>query len=241
MEKKELGGMTRRLARGLTMLGVGASLVLGSVVATTPAAVAATEVDPDTVAPAVLEVEHVDGQKLTGAELAAFLAEDNARLAAEPDTVVVNDTATAAPAASTRDKIVTIARKEIGTKEKPNGSNCQKYSKQCVAWCALFSTWVWRKAGVDIPQYAFTGDVYKWGQRHKKAYGKSKLRSLAKGDVLLFGTGPSSPSTSKHIGIVEKFDLKNGKVTLIEGNASNQVKRVTRALSTKTFYGGVRP
>ncbi|SHF12479.1 CHAP domain-containing protein [Streptoalloteichus hindustanus] len=240
MDKKDLG-VARRLARGLTMLGVGASLVLGSVVATAPVAAAGTDADPDAVAPAVLEVEHLDGQQLTGAELAKFLEEDRARLEAEPDAAP-DDTATdETVAASRRDKIVSIARKEIGTKEKPPGSNCQKYSKRCVSWCSLFSTWVWRKAGVDIPQYAFTGDVYKWGQRHKKAYGKSKLRKLAKGDSLLLGTGPSKPSTSKHIGIVEKFDLKKGKVTLIEGNASNQVKRVTRALSSKTFYGGVRP
>ncbi|GAB2816829.1 CHAP domain-containing protein [Lentzea nigeriaca] len=240
METKIQPSRVSRLGRRLVLLGVGAGLVLGAVA---PAAAATgAEADPDQVTPAVIQVEEVDGQPITGAELAKFLEEDKARTTAELDPTPFDDEATAAAApASTRDKIVKAARKEIGTAEKPMGSNCQKYSKQCVSWCALFATWVWRKAGVGIPQYAFTGDVYKWGQKHKKAYSKKRLKNAKPGDVLLLGTGPSSPSTSKHIGIVEKIDVKAGKVTLIEGNASNKVKRVTRALSTKTFYGGVRP
>jgi hypothetical protein len=57
--------------------------------------------------------------------------------------------------------------------------------------------------------------------------------------VLLFGTGPESPSTSTHIGIVESVD--GDQVTMIEGNSSDQVQRVTHTLSGDTFYGGVHP
>ena len=109
----------------------------------------------------------------------------------------------------------------------------------CVAWYALFATWVWRKAGVNIPQYAFTGDVYKWGKRKGKSYGKANLKKATKGDVLLFGTGPSSPKTSTHIGIVKS--VSGSSVTLIEGNSKNKVRQVTRTLSSRTFYGGSHP
>lgn len=98
---------------------------------------------------------------------------------------------------------------------------------------------MWRKAGVKIPVLPFTGDVYRWGQHHDKAYGKEQLKQAKPGDVLLFGTGPQSPQTSTHIGIVEK--VEGNRVTLIEGNSGDRVRRNTHVLSPSTFYGGVHP
>jgi hypothetical protein len=134
--------------------------------------------------------------------------------------------------------ILAAARKEIGTRENPPGSNRNPYGPTA-PWCSSFATAMWRKAGVNIPLYPFTGDVYTWGQEHGKAYGKNHLDQAKPGDVLLFGTGPSSPSTSTHIGIVEKVD--GNTVTLIEGNAGDRVQRNTHTLSSATFYGGVHP
>ncbi|KOV85550.1 hypothetical protein ADL03_13755 [Nocardia sp. NRRL S-836] len=136
-------------------------------------------------------------------------------------------------------KIVSAARGEIGTRESPPGSNRNPYGPTTY-WCSSFATAMWRKAGVDIPILPFTGDVYRWGQRHGKAYGNGDLKgNVRPGDVLLFGTGPQSPATSKHIGIVEKVD--GGTVTLIEGNSGDQVRRNTHQLSGTKFYGGVHP
>ncbi|MCX2951579.1 CHAP domain-containing protein [Lentzea sp. NEAU-D7] len=136
-------------------------------------------------------------------------------------------------------KIVSAARGEIGTRESPPGSNRNPYGPTTF-WCSSFATAMWRKAGVDIPILPFTGDVYRWGQRHGKAYGNGDLKqNVRPGDVLLFGTGPQSPSTSKHIGIVEK--VEGGTVTLIEGNSGDQVRRNTHQLSSTKFYGGVHP
>jgi hypothetical protein len=135
-----------------------------------------------------------------------------------------------------RANIVRIARSQLNYHERPH--NCTKYGP-CEEWCALFATWVWRTAGVPIPKYAFTGDVYKWGQRHHLAYGRAALGRAQAGDVLLFGTGPSNPSTSTHIGIV--VGVARGRVTLIEGNSNDAVRSHTYTLSGRTFYGGVRP
>jgi hypothetical protein len=98
---------------------------------------------------------------------------------------------------------------------------------------------VWRKAGVNIPILPFTGDVYTWGQQHGLAYNSHHLNQARPGDVLLFGSGPQSTSTSTHIGIVES--VHGNQVTLIEGNSSDRVQRVTHTLSSSTFYGGVHP
>ncbi|MEN3360146.1 MAG: peptidoglycan DL-endopeptidase CwlO [Mycobacteriales bacterium] len=144
--------------------------------------------------------------------------------------------APAAAAAVSRATVLRIARSQLGYRER--GNNCTKYGP-CEEWCSLFATWVWRHAGVAIPSYAFTGDVYRWGQRHHLAYGRAALRQAKPGDVLLFGTGPGTTRTSTHIGIVER--VAAGRVTLIEGNSSNRVQRVTHPLSSNVFYGGVRP
>lgn len=135
-----------------------------------------------------------------------------------------------------RNKIKKIARGQLGYHEGPGNQN--KYGPTG-PWCANFTTWVWRKSGVDIPILPFTGDVYDWGRDHGLAYGKNNLDAARPGDVLLFGTGPESPSTSTHIGIVES--VNGDKVTLIEGNSSDKVQRVTHTLSSSTFYGGVHP
>jgi uncharacterized protein YukE len=142
------------------------------------------------------------------------------------------------PAHGRAKEILSHARKEIGTRENPPGSNRNPYGPTA-PWCSSFATAMWRKAGVKIPLYPFTGDVYTWGQEHGKAYGKGDLKEARPGDVLLFGTGPGSPSTSTHIGIVEKVD--GNTVTLIEGNSGDRVQRNTHTLSSSTFYGGVHP
>lgn len=144
------------------------------------------------------------------------------------------------PAGSGRGtEIVSAARKEIGTRESPPGSNRNPYGPTA-AWCSSFATSMWRKAGVKIPVLPFTGDVYKWGQNNGHSYPEGDIkREVRPGDVLLFGTGPSSPSTSTHIGVVEKVD--GDTVTLIEGNSGDSVRRNTHSLSSGKFYGGVHP
>lgn len=131
-------------------------------------------------------------------------------------------------------KVVDRARGQLGYHEGPGNQN--KYGPTGF-WCSNFATWVWQKSGVDIGILPFTGDVYEWGRRHDLAY--HSLEKARPGDVLLFGTGPQSPSTSTHIGIVES--VHGNQVTLIEGNSADQVRRVTHPLSTSVFYGGVHP
>ncbi|WP_433262688.1 CHAP domain-containing protein [Actinosynnema sp. CS-041913] len=132
--------------------------------------------------------------------------------------------------------IVSAARRQLGVRENPPGSNRNPYGPTA-AWCSSFATAMWRKAGVDIPLLPFTGDVFRWGQRHGKAY--TTLSAVRPGDVLLFGSGPQNTATSKHIGIVEK--VSGNTVTLIEGNSGDAVRRNTHQLNSGKFYGGVHP
>jgi len=135
-----------------------------------------------------------------------------------------------------RDKVKQVARGQLGYHEGPGNQN--KYGPTG-PWCSNFVTWTWRKAGVNIPILPFTGDVYDWGKDKGLAYGTNNFDQVRPGDALLFGTGPQSPETSTHIGIVDS--VHGNQVTLIEGNSSDKVQRVTHTLSASTFYGGVHP
>ncbi|MBA8824177.1 hypothetical protein FHX42_001506 [Saccharopolyspora lacisalsi] len=166
-------------------------------------------------------------------------------LALFPSGVPVGDTAapvvTATPG-TVQEEIVTVARAELGTEEVGNG--CQEYSDRCVPWCALFAMSTWERAGVDVEhdEFAFTGDVYTTGRAEGTSYGSEQLERVGPGDVLLFGTGPESPASSRHIGVVER--VQGDTVTLIEGNTGDDPDRVMRKehrISEDIFYGGVRP
>lgn len=57
-------------------------------------------------------------------------------------------------------KIVEIAEKEIGYKEEPVNSNETKYGKwfgfDGVAWCGMFVSWCYDKAGYPLGNIGFT-------------------------------------------------------------------------------------
>jgi hypothetical protein len=124
-------------------------------------------------------------------------------------------------------KIVALARGEIGVKESPPGSNnspriAQYRSATAGApgpgpWCAYFTSWAAREAGVPVgPSGSGFGSVdalYAWAQKANKALPGSATPQP--GDLIVW---------DEHIGIVEKVG-SNGTIHTIEGNSSDQVIR----------------
>ena len=95
------------------------------------------------------------------------------------------------------------------------GYFCNPYGP-CEAWCSLFATWVWEQAGVPIPSFAFTGDMYGWAQSYTTVLPPTATPSP--GDAVLYGTGPWSTSSSVHVGLVMQV-WPDGAVVTIEGDA----------------------
>lgn len=124
---------------------------------------------------------------------------------------------------SVRDKITEIAKKEIGYDEQPPGSNIvPRFGSSGDPWCSYFVTWVWNKAGVNIPTLPCSGSVGQWAQTHTK-WKPAAGAKPEPGDAIIYGTGDSCPA-SVHIGIVEKVN-SNGMITTIEGNYADTVSR----------------
>jgi hypothetical protein len=110
--------------------------------------------------------------------------------------------------------IVAAAASQIAP-DPDTGGYCNPYGP-CEEWCALFATWVWRDAGVPIPSYAFTGDMYYWAGAHGVLL--PSTATPAPGDAVLYGTGPQTVATSVHVGIVAQV-WPDGAIDTVEGNA----------------------
>ena len=112
--------------------------------------------------------------------------------------------------------ITQIAAGQVGPDPDNNqGAFCNPYGP-CEPWCALFATWVWRRAGISVPSYAFTGSMFSWGAASGELLPASAV--AAPGDALLYGTGPQSTDTSVHTGIVVQV-WPDGAVLTVEGDA----------------------
>lgn len=139
---------------------------------------------------------------------------------------------------SSASKVLSVAKKEIGVKESPSGSNKQKYGKEYGAngepWCAIFVWWVFKHAGCPELFYggkksAYCPTIADYYIAKKQTVNKSSGKA---GDIVLFDFNDNG--TSDHIGIIEKSN-SNGSYTTIEGNTGSgnntnggQVMRRTR-------------
>ena len=118
-------------------------------------------------------------------------------------------------AAPTAQQVLAVARKELGVKESPPGSNKVKYSKwygMVGPWCAMFVSWVAAQSGATaiIPRHAYTPDGVKWFKARGAYYSKGRV-----GDIVYF-SWPGMGRVS-HVGIVEAVH-SDGSYTTIEGN-----------------------
>jgi hypothetical protein len=115
---------------------------------------------------------------------------------------------------TTANAIVSVANSQVAS-DPDRGSFCNPYGP-CEEWCSLFATWVWEQAGVPIPSYPFTGNIYDWAASNTAVIPPTE--SPVPGDAVLYGTGPWSTATSLHVGLVMQV-WPDGAIVTIEGDA----------------------
>ena len=145
----------------------------------------------------------------------------------------------------TPEMVLAIARKEIGYKEYPPGSNQTYYGAwygvNQQPWCAIWVSWCFYQAGLPLPATDRKGFAYcpfgvQWFKQHKRWHKTPQV-----GDVAFFHFGNG---IACHVGIVEKVN-SDGTITTIEGNTSNggsqdnggEVLRKTRRLNAVQGFG----
>lgn len=122
-----------------------------------------------------------------------------------------------------RNKIIEVAKAEIGTTESPAKSNKTKYGKwfgwDGVAWCAMFVSWVFAQAGKPLGNIGFSKGFAGCGTgldffKKKKAV----TVNPQSGDIVFFNfNGHKNP---EHVGIFDSLIDKDSFYS-IEGNTSS--------------------
>ena len=121
---------------------------------------------------------------------------------------------------------------EIGVRELTghnDGAAIAKYRNGVdnnAAWCASFVSWCYK--GNDVFGYQASVSGIQMAAQRKGLYSEKGTYTPKPGDVMIQKNGCS------HTGIVESVD-PDGTIHTIEGNASNQVKRVTYRPGSKGY------
>jgi CHAP domain len=129
-------------------------------------------------------------------------------------------TDTPPPSSSLGEEISRIAQGELGNTD--GWSYHPGQGDPSDAWCQYFVNWVWRNAGVPdmFGANGFTGDFYWWAVN--RGLVRDGYDGISVGDAVLFGTGPSDPSTSLHVGIVVAVH-GDGSIETVDGNYADTV------------------
>ena len=150
---------------------------------------------------------------------------------------------------ATAETLLETARRELGVKESPAGSNKVKYntwyygrevSGAAYPWCVVFVQWCCVQAGVELP--VRTASCTELMSAAVKA-GLWVTSGYQPGDIVIYDwQGDRRPD---HCGIVE-LALPSGKYAAIEGNTSvandsNGGKVMRRTRAAAAILGAVRP
>lgn len=154
----------------------------------------------------------------------------------------------------TADKILALARAQLGEKENPMGSNRIKYNDEYYEmavkgpeypWCCVFQWWLFRHAGGE--ELFFGGGktascTALWRDYQKRGRGVDK-ENIRPGDLVFFVFDGGRSGGMNHVGICEK--VEPGYVTTIDGNTgsddSNGGTVARKRRSLKYVGGAARP
>ena len=149
------------------------------------------------------------------------------------------------------ERVLSIARRELGTKESPANSNRVKYnawyygrevSGSAYPWCMAFVQWVFAQMKVSLPLRTASCSALMWKAQERGMWVEKDFRP---GDIVIYDfTGKRK--TASHCGIVEEV-LPDYGVRAVEGNTSaagsqsngGMVCRKDR--HSKYIMGAVRP
>lgn len=139
---------------------------------------------------------------------------------------------------NSREKALKQACGQVGYKEEPPGSNCNKFSKYfnkgCQAWCADFVSWAFDSTGnkdkkLPWSNVSAVASIQDWAKKNNKV-----VKTPKPGDIFLINNGKES-----HTGLVLK--VSGGTFTTVEGNAGSPSVSVTSGQRTVSKYVFVRP
>ncbi|MGC9538340.1 CHAP domain-containing protein [Streptomyces sp. UG1] len=150
-------------------------------------------------------------------------------------------------AATTRARIAEIAEAEVG-KNEADGS-CLKFGPcTTTPWCAYFTKWVWKTAGItELPDTYAARGVGLWAQERGQFSPRPAdgIGNPEVGDLAVYGTPANA--TGGHIGVITAVH-SNGTLTTVDGNYGDKVarrtvdpRRTTSGVDSLKISGYVKP
>lgn len=143
-----------------------------------------------------------------------------------------------------RKKVIDTARSEIGTTESPLNSNKTPYGAwyglNGYAWCAMFVSWCFDKAGVplghidDAKGYRYCPSAFNYWKSTQQLTSNPQP-----GDIVLFDW--EGDGKCDHTGIFVKDNGDGRMFTAIEGNTSwSNNSNGGEVMERKRYYAGVK-
>ena len=134
-----------------------------------------------------------------------------------------------APSSQTGERIGQIARRHLGRDARRQSFAAFEPATTRLAWCAWFTTNVWRQARVPIRVDWFSGHHYAWGKHNRTLFkdlgAPPRGVTPPAGSALMYGSGPQDPGTSLHVNLVDAVN-SDGSFMITGGN--QDTSRVTR-------------
>lgn len=160
------------------------------------------------------------------------------------------------------ERIVAIARSQVGYATNPANSYCNKFSAYWNAgspscpsgeaseeWCADFAAWAWQRAGVALSYGYGPGELngravsfYAWGVAHGTWHSASSGYRPAPGDVAVYGLRLGTYSSAAHVAIVTGVPRGQRGPDVINGDGDRTgfsiVEVGTKQFRADTGHGG---
>lgn len=156
--------------------------------------------------------------------------------------------------ATSAEKLLSIARSQLGVKEHPAGSNCVLYNTEyygravkssAYPWCCVFVWWLFREAGASELFYGGKKTAYAPTlQAYHRKNGQAVSGDYKPGDVIFFDFNGNG--TPDHVGICEEWDGAYKYITTIDGNTgtdneANGGAVMRRRRNVSVICGAYRP
>jgi hypothetical protein len=139
---------------------------------------------------------------------------------------------------STAQRVVAIAKSQVGYTTQPSDSYCNKYSAFWSAgsggcpsgelseeWCADFAAWAWRQAGVSFSYGFGPGDIdagavsfYEWGIANGAWHSATSGFVPSPGDVAVYGLTLGATPAAAHVAIVTADPLGQAGPNVVNGD-----------------------
>jgi hypothetical protein len=123
---------------------------------------------------------------------------------------------------SVPERIVAIAKSQVGYRTEPTNSYCNKFSaywdagapgcpsgESAEEWCADFAAWAWQTAGVHFTYGYGPGQIngaavtfYEWGVANGEWHRAKRGYVAAPGDVAVYGLSLGAHPSAAHVAIV---------------------------------------